>query len=279
MGVCLTSLTSTMRNNTGFNVQTQVMTNILSDLGIDVDAENEVGNAADKLDSVSYLRLANYLGKHTNLKAVVEDSNVNSGDSMTKNQLFYELAKQFDVNNKVHDTGAKSTRESDIATELGSGKGLTKLVKTELDKNTDAGLTAAQTLLEKHFTDLTQFESGRVAIAFLYKSQTQGVRDTEVRVHMKVCGGVVNNASFPLAQEGPGSYEAAINKYTCSAGQSATVDALTSTITALDVGMTTVGGAAKHVLTDGDKVGRTFEQMCTVHPLMQSGRPLGVFYA
>ena len=135
MGVCLTSLTSTMRNNTGFNVQTQVMTNILSDLGIDVDAENEVGNAADKLDSVSYLRLANYLGKHTNLKAIVEDSNVNSGDSMTKKQLFYELAKQFDVNNKVHDTGAKSTRETDIATELGSGKGLTKLVKTEIDKN------------------------------------------------------------------------------------------------------------------------------------------------
>ena len=74
--------------------------------------------------------------------------------------------------------------------------------------------------MEKHFCDLTQFESGRVAIAFLYKSQTQGVRDTEVRVHMKVCGGVVNNSSFPLAQEGPGSYEAAVNKYTCSTTQS-----------------------------------------------------------
>jgi hypothetical protein len=281
MGVCLTSLTSTMRNNSGFNAQTQVMTNILSDLGIDVDAENESGNAADKLDSVSYLRLANYLGKHTNLKAVVEDSNVNSGDSMTKKQLFYELAKQFDVNNKVHSTGAKSTRETDIASELGSGKGLTKLVKTEIDKNTDAGLSSAQTLLEKHFCDLTQFESGRVAIAFLYKSQTQGVRDTEVRVHMKVCGGVVNNASFPLAQEGPGSYEADVNKYTCSADQSATVDALTSTITALDVPMNAIGTPAvdKHILTDGDKVGRTFEQMCTVHPLMQSGRPLGVYYS
>ena len=258
MGVCLTSLTSTMRNNSGFNVQTQVMTNILSDLGIDVDAENEVGNAADKLDSVSYLRLANYLGKHTNLKAVVEDSNVNSGDSMTKKQLFYELAKQFDVNNKVHDTGAKSTRETSIASLLGNGKGLTKLVKTEIDKNTDAGLSSAQTLLEKHFCDITQFESGRVAIAFLYKSQTQGVRDTEVRIHMKVCGGTVDNANTPFVVEGPGSFNTAANALSTEP----------------------VGDANKaKMLVGGDKVGRTFEQMCTVHPLMQSGRPLGVYYS
>jgi hypothetical protein len=271
MGVCLTSLTSTMRNNSGFNAQTQVMTNILSDLGIDVDAENESGNAADKLDSVSYLRLANYLGKHTNLKAVVEDSNVNSGDSMTKKQLFYELAKQFDVNNKVHDTGAKSTRETDIASLLGNGKGLTKLVKTEIDKNTDAGLSSAQTLLEKHFCDITQFESGRVAIAFLYKSQTQGVRDTEVRVHMKVCGGTVDNTNTPFVVEGPGSYDTATNKYVLKSATKFDAAAANGAVRGRAV-------TGRNVLVSGDKVGRTFEQMCTVHPLMQSGKPLGVYY-
>jgi len=272
-GVCLTALTSTMRNNAGFNIQSQVMTNILSDLGIDVAAENTAGNAADKLDSVSYLRLSNYLGKHTDLKSIVDDSNVNAGDSMTKKQLYSELAKQFDVNNKVGREGTgESVREKSIAKELGEGKGLTKLVKTKLDLNTDTGLTDAQTLLEKHMADLTQFESGRVAIAFLYKSQTQGVRDTEVRVHMKLCGGIVSNAAYPLVQPGPGSYETAADSYLCETAGAAVVTALAGTVTGV-----VVAGAAH--LVAADKVGRTFEQMCTVHPLMASGRPLGVYYA
>ena len=39
--VVLTDINSQMRNNRGFNVQSEVMTNILTDLGIDVEAENE----------------------------------------------------------------------------------------------------------------------------------------------------------------------------------------------------------------------------------------------
>ena len=272
MGVCLTPLTSTMRNNTGFNVQTQVMTNILSDLGIDVAAENEgPRNAADKLDSVSYLRLSNYLGKHTNLKAIVEDSNVNSGDSMSKRQLFYELSKQFDVNNKVG-RAFESDREKDIAKEIGEGKALTKLVKEEIDRGTDAGLSKAQEYLEKFFCDITQFESGRVAIAFLYKSQTQGVRDTEIRVHMKLCGGIVGNTKYPFVDQGPGSYDTETKKYVLE----------NATLFDAAVGTAAVRGravAGKNILTDGDKVGRTFEQMCAIHPLMSEGRPLGVLYA
>ena len=281
MGVCLTPLTSTMRNNTGFNVQTQVMTNILSDLGIDVAAENEgPRNAADKLDSVSYLRLSNYLGKHTNLKAIVEDSNVNSGDSMSKRQLFYELAKQFDVNNKVG-RAFESDREKDIATLVGEGKALTKLVKEEIDRGTDAGLSKAQEYLEKFFCDITQFESGRVAIAFLYKSQTQGVRDTEIRVHMKLCGGIVNNAKYPKVNEGPGSYDATTNQVITTAAQKANVTSLGGALGVMELALPAGGvaaGANGGVLTDGDKVGRTFEQMCTIHPLMSEGRPLGVLY-
>lgn len=275
MGVCLTDLNSTMIQNTGFNVQTQVMTNILNDLGIKVEEENLAGNAADKLDSVSYLKLTNYLGKHTSLKEVVEDSNVNSGDSMSRNQLFYELAKQYDVNNKVHSQATKSDREKDIATAMGSSHCLTKIVKTQIDLANTTGTTNAQTELEKKFTDLTQFESGRVAIAFLYKSQTQGVRDTEVRVHMKVCGGEVGKTGFPLHLEGPGAFDATNNVYYVAADASATG---ASNGVPARVKMGAVDGHYKHLVA-GDVVGRTFAQMCTIHPLMVAGAPLGVLYA
>ena len=275
MGVCLTDLNSTMIQNTGFNVQTQVMTNILNDLGIKVEEENLDGNAADKLDSVSYLRLANYLGKHTSLKEVVEDSNVNSGDSMSRNQLFYELAKQYDVNNKVHSQATKSDRETDIATAMSSDHCLTKLVKTQIDLATSTGTTNAQTELEKKFTDLTQFESGRVAIAFLYKSQTQGVRDTEVRVHMKVCGGEVGKVGFPLHLEGPGSFDATNNTYYVGHADD---EASSAAGLPARVRLGAVNSIFKH-LKAGAVVGRTFAQTCTVHPLMVSGAPLGVLYS
>jgi hypothetical protein len=274
MGVCLTDLQSTMLQNVGFNAQTQVMTNILNDLGIKVEEENVDGNAADKLDSVSYLRLSNYLGNHTTLKEVVEDSNVNSGDSMSRNQLFYELAKQYDVNNKVHSSATKSARLSDIATAFGSDHCLTNLVKTQIDLATTTGTNAAQAELEKKFTDLTQFESGRVAVAFLYKSQTQGVRDTEVRVHMKLCGGKVGETGFPLHLEGPGSYDTAANTY--SVGK----DSLKAEAAAGLPARVRMGGVDNiyTTLKTGASVGRTFAQTCTVHPLMQSGAPLGVLY-
>lgn len=265
MGVVLTDIGSSMRSNAGFNVQTQVMTNILSDLGVDVRAENEKANAvaADKLDSVSYLRLANYLGKHTDLAKVVEDATVNVGDSMSRSQLFYELAKQYDVNNRVHDTETsnKSARLIQIAT----ATPLTKQVKTEIDKGTDDGLTAAQKNLEIAFTDLTQFESGRVAIAFLYKSQTQGVRDTEVLVHMKLSGGVVGGSGYTYALAGPGAYDAGTNSHHIGGSTDATVNPKQLT------------GSAQHLVTD-DRVGRTFKQMCTVHPMMVDGKPIGVTY-
>lgn len=271
MGVCLTDLNSTMISNTGFNVQTQVMTNILSDLGIKVEEENVDGNAADKLDSVSYLRLSNYLGKHNTLKAVVEDSNVNSGDSMSRNQLFYELAKQYDVNNKIHSSATKSARLTDLATAMGSSHCLTNLVKTQVDLATSSGTAAAQDELEKKFTDLTQYESGRVAIAFLYKSQTQGVRDTEVRVHMKVCGGIVGKAGFPLHLEGPGSYNSTTNVYSVAASAAAAAGGIPKTEVS-ELGAT-------HITLKADQtVGRTFAQTCVVHPLMVSGAPLGVLY-
>ena len=265
MGVVLTDIGSSMRSNEGFNVQTQVMTNILSDLGVDVKAENEKANAvaADKLDSVSYLRLANYLGKHTDLAKIVEDATVNVGDSMSRAQLFYELAKQFDVNNRVHDTETsnKSTRLIQLATAVP----LTKQVKTNIDLGTDDGLTAAQKNLEVAFTDLTQFESGRVAIAFLYKSQTQGVRDTEVLVHMKLSGGVVGGSGYTFALAGPGSYDAATNSHHVGSGADASSNPKK------------VVGSAAHLATD-DRVGRTFKQMCTVHPMMVDGKPIGVTY-
>jgi len=271
MGVCLTDLNSTMISNTGFNVQTQVMTNILSDLGIKVEEENVDGNAADKLDSVSYLRLSNYLGKHNTLKAVVEDSNVNSGDSMSRNQLFYELAKQYDVNNKIHSSVTKSARLTNLATAMGSSHCLTNLVKTQVDLATSSGTAAAQDELEKKFTDLTQYESGRVAIAFLYKSQTQGVRDTEVRVHMKVCGGIVGKAGFPLHLEGPGSYNSTTNVYSVAASAATGAGGIPTTEVS-DLGATHI------TLKKDETVGRTFAQTCVVHPLMVSGAPLGVLY-
>ncbi len=268
MGIVLTDIGSSMRAAGGFNVQTQVMTNILSDLGVDVKAENEKANAvaADKLDSVSYLRLANYLGKHTDLGKVVEDATVNVGDSMSRSQLFYELAKQFDVNNRVHDTTTSNKSARLIA--LATGNPLTKDVKTDIDLGTDDGLTAAQVHLEAAFTDLTQFESGRVAIAFLYKSQTQGVRDTEMLVHMKLAGGVVGNDSYPLALAGPGSYDAGADNYHAASGAAGATGKKPAII---------VSGAT-HLATD-DRVGRTFKQMCTVHPLMVDGKPIGVTYA
>jgi hypothetical protein len=252
MGVVLTDINSSMRANAGFNIQTQVMTNILSDLGVDVKAENELADvqAADKLDSVSYLRLSNYLGKHTDLAKVVEDATVNVGDSMSRKQLYYELAKQFDVNNRVHDTivSNKSARLITLAGQVP----LTKLVKTNIDLGTSDGLIAAQVNLEAAFSDLTQYESGRVAIGFLYKSQTQGVRDTEVLVHMKLSGGVVGNASYPNADAGTGSFNSGTNAVAV--------------------------GSAAHLATD-DRLGRTFIQMCTVHPMMVDGKPIGVTYA
>jgi hypothetical protein len=273
MGVVLTPLTSSLRQTVGFNAQTQVITNILSDLGVDVASEEETarGAAADKLDSVSFLRLSNYLSKHNTLKAVVEDAAVASGESMTRNQLFVELAKQFDINNKIHET-SKSARAKAIAANskiAGPGSSLTKNVQKEIAKGT-TGTTSAQKYLEAAFCDITQFESGRCAISFLYKSQTQGVRDTEVRVHMKLSGGLVaktSNTDYPFALEGPGAYHLAENTYYFNGTEAVA----TSTMPALEA------SAGLH-LKAGDVIGRTFEQMCTVHPLMVDGKPHGVFY-
>ena len=275
MGVVLTPLNSSLRQTQGFNVQTQVITNILSDLGVDVAAEEETarGAAADKLDSVSFLRLSNYLSKHNNLKAVVEDAAISSGDSMTKYQLFVELAKQFDINNKIHES-VKSTRLKTIAANTkiaGPGSSLTKNVQRELAKGSNEGNSEAQRYLEAAFCDLTQFESGRCAIAFLYKSQTQGVRDTEVRVHMKLSGGVVKastNTDYPFALAGGGSYDLTNNRYS-------TLDETEAASTVMPQ-LITDGG--KHLEAD-DTIGRTFEQMCTAHPLMIDGKPHGITYA
>ena len=220
------------------------------------------------------LRLSNYLGNHTTLKEVVEDSNVNSGDSMSRNQLFYELAKQYDVNNKVHSSATKSARLADIATAFGSDHCLTNLVKTQIDLATTTGTSAAQTELEKKFTDLTQFESGRVAVAFLYKSQTQGVRDTEVRVHMKLCGGKVGETGFSLHLEGPGTYDTASNTYAVGK-DSQKADAAGGLPARVRYGD---ADSIYTTLKAGAAVGRTFAQTCVVHPLMQSGAPLGVLY-
>ena len=41
-GVVLTDINSQMRNNRGFNVQTEVMTNILEDLGVDVHLKMKI---------------------------------------------------------------------------------------------------------------------------------------------------------------------------------------------------------------------------------------------
>ena len=148
---------------------------------------------------------------------------------------------------------------------------MTNLVKTQVDLATSSGTAAAQDELEKKFTDLTQYESGRVAIAFLYKSQTQGVRDTEVRVHMKVCGGIVGKAGFPLHLEGPGSYNSTTNVYSVAASAATGAGGIPTTEVS--------GLGATHITLKKDEtVGRTFAQTCVVHPLMVSGAPLGVLY-
>ena len=171
----------------------------------------------DALDSVSYIKLVNYLGKHDSLGAVMEDSKISAADSMTRGKLFYELAKQYDDNNKVHDP------ENVVKVGGSALTSLTKSVKTDVDKNTVPGNAAAQKTLEDAFNDKTAHQSGNVAVAFLYKSQTQGVRDTEIRVHMKLSGGTMSSESYP-----------------------------------------------KHV-GDGNKIGRTWDQMCTPIPLMEDG--------
>ena len=218
--VVLTPLTSRQKQNAGFNVQTEVMTNILKDLGIDVEAEEAKGAALDALDSVSYIKLANYLGKHDNLGAIVEDCKLSSNEQMDRGKLFLELARQYDNANNVH----RDTKTSDDT------KPLTKSVKTDVAKESVPGDAAAQLTLENAFTDKSAHESGRVAVAFLYKSQTQGVRDTEVRVHMKLSGGK-NTATVTF-----GTQPLAVNA----------------------------------------KIGRTWDQTCTVLPMMNCGKPVNV---
>ena len=218
--VVLTPLGSRQKDNAGFNVQTEVMTNILKDLGIDVEAEEAKGAALDALDSVSYIKLANYLGKHDNLGAIVDDCKLSSNEQMDRGKLFLELARQYDNANNVH----RDTKTSDDT------KPLTKSVKTDVAKESVPGDAAAQLTLENAFTDKSAHESGRVAVAFLYKSQTQGVRDTEVRVHMKLSGGK-NTATVTF-----GTQPLAVNA----------------------------------------KIGRTWDQTCTVLPMMNCGKPVNV---
>lgn len=240
--VVLTDINSQMINNRGFNVQSEVMTNILEDLGIDVHAENERlqfvrTTAADALDTVSYIKLSNYLKKHDSLGAIVEDSKISANESMTRGALFYELAKQYDDNNHVHDSERVVKVKADAATSEAALTSLTKEVKTEVDKNNVAGNAAAQKVLEDAYTDQTSYQSGRVAVAFLYKSQTQGVKDTEVRVHMKLSGG-----KKKTGQHNP------LNKSTNSDADE----------------------WPKHLAND-ELIGRTWDQMCTPLPLMENG--------
>ena len=217
--VVLTPLTSRQKDNAGFNVQTEVMTNILKDLGIDVEAEEAKGAALDALDSVSYIKLANYLGKHDNLGAIVDDCKLSSGEHMERGNLFVELAKQYDSANNVHDADKKVSGTSP----------LTKSVKTDVAKETESGNNDAQATLESAYNDKSAHESGRVAIAFLYKSQTQGVKDTEVRIHMKVCGGKAGDHEY---------------------------------------GTQPIKGKVS--------IGRTWDQTCTVLPMMNCGKPVNV---
>ena len=89
---------------------------------------------------------------------------------------------------------------------------------------------------------------------------------------MKLCGGIVGNAKYPFVDQGPGSYDTETKKYVLE----------NATLFDAAVANAVVRGravAGKNILTDGDKVGRTFEQMCAIHPLMSEGRPLGVLYA
>ena len=107
-GVVLTDINSQMRNNRGFNVQTEVMTNILEDLGVDVYVKMKDLNSLELVllmlwTLFTYIKLANYLGKHDSLGAIVEDSKISANESMTRGKLFFELAKQYDSNNEVHD--------------------------------------------------------------------------------------------------------------------------------------------------------------------------------
>ena len=241
--VVLTDINSQMINNRGFNVQSEVMTNILEDLGIDVHAENERlqfvrTTAADALDTVSYIKLSNYLKKHDSLGAIVEDSKISANESMTRGALFYELAKQYDDNNHVHDSERVVKLKATAGDSEKALTSLTKEVKTEVDKNNVAGNAAAQKVLEDAYTDQTAYQSGRVAVAFLYKSQTQGVKDTEIRVHMKLSGGKKKSG-----QHDPAGY-----------ANDAKAD-----------------GWPKHIAND-DLIGRTWDQMCTPLPLMENGK-------
>ena len=243
--VVLTDINSQMINNRGFNVQSEVMTNILEDLGIDVHAENERlqfvrTTAADALDTVSYIKLSNYLKKHDSLGAIVEDSKISANESMTRGALFYELAKQYDDNNHVHDSERVVKLKATAGDSEKALTSLTKEVKTEVDKNNVAGNAAAQKVLEDAYTDQTAYQSGRVAVAFLYKSQTQGVKDTEIRVHMKLSGGKKKSG-----QHNP------LNR-----GNNTDADAW-----------------PKHVPND-ELIGRTWDQMCTPLPLMENGKPV-----
>jgi hypothetical protein len=241
-GVVLTNIDSNGRNCLGFNVQQEVLTNILTDLGIDVKATNEAARitAADKLDATSYIKLSNFLGSHDNLDEVVEASSVNADDAMSRSKLFFELAKQYDVQNRVYtsDPVVESQYTSGTKNADAALKSITKAVNSALNDSsidTQKGKNElAQGVLETAYTDNSAYESGRVAVAFLYKSQTPGVKSTEVRVHMKVSGG----------------------KVTDNHG-----------------GHTTVW--PKHVGT-GDVIGRTWDQMCTPLPLMSDGVPVAI---
>lgn len=242
-GVVLTQLSSNGRNCLGFNVQHQVMTNILTDLGVDVKAENASAGkqAADKLDSTSYIKLANFLGKHDNLGEVVSTSTVSPNESMTKSKLFYELAKQYDSNNLVYTSDPVKQTVYNGATP-GVSVPLTscsKAVNTWLQNEKHDETTRnskAEGVLASIYSDRSANESGRVAVAFLYKSQTPGVKSTEIRVHMKISGGQVT--------DNHGGHEGVYPKYVKTA----------------------------------DDIGRSWEQMCTPLPLMEEGihEPVGV---
>jgi hypothetical protein len=88
---------------------------------------------------------------------------------------------------------------------------------------------------------------------------------------MKLSGGVVKeatNADYPFALAGGGSYDLTNNRY--------------STLAEAENASTTrpqlITDGGKH-LEANDTIGRTFEQMCTAHPLMIDGKPHGIAYA
>lgn len=241
-GVVLTDIDSNSRNCIGFNVQQQVLTNILGDLGVDVKAVNASARilAADKLDSTSYIKLANFLGGHDNLDEVVNNSTVSAEDAMTREKLFFELAKQYDAMNRVNfaDAVTESVYSGSTLTGDVALKSITKAVNTalnekSLDTQKERNSLAAQVLGDA-FSDRSAYQSGRVAVAFLYKSQTPGVKSTEVRVHMKLCGGKVKDEHGGHANVWP-----------------------------------------KYVKT-GDSIGRTWEETCTVLPLMKDGNAVDI---